>query len=250
MTLRVRGVVSPRGATAIWLAPDPEMWLNFEVQPWRVTGGSVQDRPLRLRMGIERDTGTHWIARAPSGAVVEVEINALDECERPQRMVQLHGPVDDPVLASMAANAPPPPELHDPLLGTLIYDPGVDWFEGEGVWLGRNVRLYLSCEPELDGNRALDIARRLWAEQSRWHALIREAILRDMLPLKNGSWREPEDEAIDAEQFLARIEIESIIVYPDGSLDFSHDDDDLFFGHTIVVTGTLDDGVQDVSLAG
>jgi hypothetical protein len=251
MTLRVRGVVGPEGAAAVRLAPDPETWLYIEVRPWRTVGGSIQDRPLRLRMAVDADSGPHWIERAPPGAVIEFEVDALvREGEVDQAMIRLDGPVEDAELAARAADAPPPPEIDDPTFGALVYRPGLGWFEGEAVWRGRPVRIHLSDDSDQQAVRSLAVARRLWAGQDRWHGLIVAAMLRDLLPLKNETWLEPDEETVTGERFLASVALESISVYPDGGLEFFFDDGDLFFGHSIIASGDVESGIGEAHLAG
>ncbi len=44
-----------------------------------------------------------------------------------------------------------------------------------------------------------------------------------------------EDEGLTESSFAKRIKIESINIYGDGSLEFFYDDDDIFYGHVIVI---------------
>jgi hypothetical protein len=44
--------------------------------------------------------------------------------------------------------------------------------------------------------------------------------------------------------------LKSVTVYPDGSFDFWHDDGDLFWGHSIQVSGDLLDGPTHADIPG
>ena len=90
---------------------------------WRSAGGSIVDRPLRLRMAIEADA----IAMDGTRAGRRGRRVRGGRADRGRRGRSAHGPlrvsVKDPELSECAADAPPPPEMHDPVLGTLVYSP-------------------------------------------------------------------------------------------------------------------------------
>jgi len=55
---------------------------------------------------------------------------------------------------------------------------------------------------------------------------------------------------ITEESFASWIELRSIVMDADGSFSAYFDDDDMFFGHCIVVYGTLEGGVSSAEMAG
>ena len=55
---------------------------------------------------------------------------------------------------------------------------------------------------------------------------------------------------IGSTEFLNRMQLTAMTVYPDGSFEFWHDDGDIFWGHSILVSGSLAKGVTDASIAG
>ena len=66
-------------------------------------------------------------------------------------------------------------------------------------------------------------------------------------------WCEYADEAVSEitdESFAQRLDLTSIAMDPDGSFSAYFDDDDMFFGHCVVVYGTLADGVASVVMVG
>ena len=50
--------------------------------------------------------------------------------------------------------------------------------------------------------------------------------------------------------FAQRIELRTIAMDADGSFSAYFDDDDMFFGHCVVVYGSLTDGVASAEMAG
>lgn len=55
---------------------------------------------------------------------------------------------------------------------------------------------------------------------------------------------------MDAAAFVGRMRLESISVDKEGNFDFWHDDGGLFFGHSIVVRGSLGEGCVDADIPG
>lgn len=53
-----------------------------------------------------------------------------------------------------------------------------------------------------------------------------------------------------AEQFKARMKLEGITPHPDGPFDFWHDDGDLFWGHSIQISGNLSEGPTHADIPG
>lgn len=72
----------------------------------------------------------------------------------------------------------------------------------------------------------------------------------EMINLKNGAWLEDEEPEMTTDEFRKRITIKSITFYEDGSSEIFCDDDDIFWGHYILI-GTNENGIfDDVSIAG
>ncbi len=112
------------------------------------------------------------------------------------------------------------------------------------------------CRPESAAPRlltidpALQVARALWKDQEQWARRIEDYAVQELLRLKNESWLDAEEVELTADQFKARMTLESITVEPDGSFDFWHDDGDLFCGHSIQVSGNLSEGPTDADIPG
>jgi hypothetical protein len=60
-----------------------------------------------------------------------------------------------------------------------------------------------------------------------------------------------EDEIeLTADQFKGRMTLESITVHPNGSFTFWHNDGDMFWGHSIEVSGSLTKGLRRADIPG
>lgn len=141
-----------------------------------------------------------------------------------------------------------PVTFDDPTFGTFTLDRRVDWFTAEVMWNGNRVSLNLAESDEV--HEALAAAHALWQEQREWNRRIRDYAVQELLPLKNEAWLSEDEAELTADEFKDAMTLESITVYPDGSFDFWHDDGDLFWGHSIQISGSLSEGPTDADIPG
>lgn len=121
------------------------------------------------------------------------------------------------------------PTIEHPIAGTLTYDDRVGWYATEvspGVTLAGVPREGDDPLGALFDRVAADW--QLFGSEAAQHAA--EALV----DLKNGSWLEDEEDEVSPEAFRARLALRTVVVDGDGA-DFSFDDGDLFWGHTVMV---------------
>ena len=64
-------------------------------------------------------------------------------------------------------------------------------------------------------------------------------------------WLEDEDAAeISKEDFADRIRLASLGVTMSGNYQAYYDDDDIFYGHSVTVSGNIKKGIKDVNIMG
>lgn len=61
---------------------------------------------------------------------------------------------------------------------------------------------------------------------------------------------EPEAPDLTEADFAHRITLSSIAITPEGSYTAFFDDDDMFWGHTVTVYGSLKEGMQQANMEG
>lgn len=137
-------------------------------------------------------------------------------------------------------------------LGTFTLVRSVGWFSCDVEWLGESIQLTM----DRDENRADAVltAQALMAGQEKWDGSIRAFAAEKLVDLAN-QWavgseeetREPPEE-VTAEQFMERMELESIQVYGNGSFEFWFNDGDMFWGHSIHILGSLEEGPTDAHM--
>ena len=159
-----------------------------------------------------------------------------------------------PALEEVLAEYRRPIVVVDEELGELTLDKDLDMFEGEILWRGEQICLSLEVDAAnedtwADARRAM---KEMLAEQDRWDRDMRASAARELTQLAC-EWRESADEEvpeITEGSFARRIELRSIAMDADGSFSAYFDDDDMFFGHCVVVYGSLTDGVASAVMAG
>lgn len=181
------------------------------------------------------------------------------------RYLLLLGPVqagDDPGLKVLLEEQIREVTMEVEGLGTFTLERLADWFEIKTDWQGEEICLSFDREEENAMERSIATARILMADQKDWDRRVRECAVKDLLDLAN-DWAaeemdpeelerldEEDEQPVSREQFLERLELESIQVEEDGGFEFWFRDGDMFYGHSIHVTGNLEDGPDWASIEG
>nr|WP_303769191.1 DUF2262 domain-containing protein [Schaalia odontolytica] len=139
-------------------------------------------------------------------------------------------------------------------MGELSLDKDLDMFEGGISWRGEDIDTSLEVDSSSEDTWTAAVAamKQMMTDQDRWDRDMRAFAARQLTELAC-DWRESADEEvpeITEESFARRIELRSIAMDADGSFSAYFDDDDMFFGHCVVVYGTLVDGVTSAEMAG
>lgn len=159
-----------------------------------------------------------------------------------------------PALKEVLADYRRPVVVTDEVLGELTLDKDYDTFEGVISWRDEDIDISLEVDSSSEDTWTAAVAamKQMVADQDRGDRDMQAFAARELTELAC-EWRESADEdvpEITEESFAQRIELTSIAMDPDGSFSAYFDDDDMFFGHCVVVYGTLEDGVSSAVMAG
>lgn len=130
-------------------------------------------------------------------------------------------------------------------------------YNGEGEWLGHTIRLALDSDDEQESPTAAAIAtlHRLHAAQQDWHDRLTAYAARELIEIAR-DWQEDGEGEIDDEarlseaDFARRIRLEEISIDEDGGFTAWFDDDNIFWGHVIMVSINADGEYEDAEFAG
>ena len=146
-----------------------------------------------------------------------------------------------------------PVVLQDDVLGELSYDKLLKSFEGNIAWLrGKiHISLYVDKDNKSGITKAKNLLKTMVLEQEKWDADLRGFAAKELTKLAC-EWAESEEEAalITEESFAKRISLSLIWVSSGGSFTAYLDDDDLFFGHSIAVSGSPKKGLLSADIEG
>ena len=146
-----------------------------------------------------------------------------------------------------------PVVLQDDVLGELIYDKQLKSFEGNIAWLrGKiHISLYVDKDNKSGITKAKKALKTMVLEQEKWDADLRNFAAKELTKLAC-EWAESEEEAalITEESFAKRISLSLLWVTAGGSFTAYLDDDELFFGHSIAVSGSSKKGLLSADIEG
>ncbi len=245
----VRGVVEAGGPGAANFS-DEECWrFHFSIQPWRDEGGTVQMKPLTIFKMVQHAEVDQLMNAVDAYQVIRLRVRNSSDTEA--ELSEILGVVDDDSeLNDAAARLQEPQIYQDETFGALTLDRTVDWFEGRINWDGTEVNLALT--PNEDGalEPTIQVAKVLWDDHSAWAKRIREFATGELLSLKNASWLDEDEAEVSPDDFSSRMVLESVVINADGTFEFTHTDGDLFWGHSIQVSGDIENGPEAADIAG
>ena len=144
----------------------------------------------------------------------------------------------EPRLEAIKEEYLKPVYIDDKELGKFTLNRKYSWFEGNIAWLGHstNVELEIDRDNGSTAKIAFERFQNFASDIIGWDEKIRSYAAEELTELAN-DWNDDEetDETISKEEFANRIRISSINIHSDGSSEFTFNDDDMFFGHWVVV---------------
>lgn len=250
--INIIGVLGPMAIGGFSSGKTTKWCMSLELLCWRVKGEALNDTPLR----VYKEGVTSSALDAYQRKLHPYDIVALRGVLRKKRgstycdLVRFVRPSRDEEMAECAKSLQAPIKLKDDFFGTLTYDRGLQQYECKAGWNGKRVRVSFRVEQEKDLRSILELARRLWKAQKSWDKRVRDFAVARLLPLKNECWLDDYERKVTSKRFRDRMKLESIAIYPDGEFEFWHDDGDLFWGHSILVSGSLRKGPTSADIPG
>ena len=231
-------------------------WLaTLELTAWKESDGeeAAQRGKFRL-MALADDKLLEYLRRRVlRDSVIQVDVRPNEDFTA-FLMEELPQPVTDPEMKAILEEQKKPVSFWEEGLGTFVLNRSVGWFEAEADWLGQTVRL--DFDKDEDRVDCLAHFHALMEGQQEWDQRVRAFAAEQLLELAN-DWEqesagneEREPEEITAEQFMERMELDAVQIYGDGAFEFWFNDGDLFWGHAIHVTGSLDRGPEKAQMEG
>lgn len=243
----VTGVVDAIGGGGGFKGQGETSWTSsVHLVAWREGDGPIRTDTLRVEIPDQRQSDLKtWGEVFPPRTLVRVAIREAVREDSGRALAVLRAPLPRVEDAALLAAADPllnPPPVSDPAFGTFTSDPKFpQCFRQKRDWLGREIALVLTLDyggppgPDAEA-QALARLRAVWDAREAWDARLREAIAENYYGVWADNWREEGQPVIGRETFKARFTLEEAAFSPDGSFTFTFGDDDLFWGHAMMVS--------------
>ena len=147
--------------------------------------------------------------------------------------------------------------IEDEALGKFVLNKDLEMFEGSMLRQGEKISLYLEVEKDKPEtwNDAYDNLKRFVSELEARDAEMRRYSAQWLTDLAN-DWlmdaaeEDEEPEEITQQSFAERIGLCEISVDAEGGYTVFYSDDDMFWGHSIQVCGSFDEGIESAEMVG
>ncbi|HBH94569.1 MAG TPA: hypothetical protein DDX91_02385 [Ruminococcaceae bacterium] len=163
--------------------------------------------------------------------------------------------VKEPELQKVLDEYLTPVEINDELCGKFVLDRQFDWFTRKIDWAGRKCSIYLECDFDDDeaAGKALDHFKRIYADLDKWDKKLRRFAAEELTGNAN-EWQEDSDEEntapITEKSFAERIHISEFSINEEGEFSAYADDDDMFWGHSVEISGNVDGELDSANICG
>ncbi|MDR1315532.1 MAG: DUF2262 domain-containing protein [Spirochaetales bacterium] len=138
----------------------------------------------------------------------------------------------------------------DKTLGKFVLDKRFDEYTGKIKWNNKRIKMAITKYTGEMLDKVFIAANEFIREQEMWDRRIKEFAANKLAKLKNTSWLEEDEEEITADEFIKKIKAESINISLKNKFEVYFDDGEIFWGHSIVVSGNFEKGPLRADIAG
>jgi hypothetical protein len=213
----------------------------FEMVAWRIEGEPLSSEPIVAKAICRTEELSAFQTLVKKESIVAFRGKLIPrERHRPEfvKFLSLIPNYEDAEARAFLRAYLTPIRIVDPTFGRFELDKRLHRFEGKADFSGESIRLIL------DGNldQCFEIARTLWNDAGSWKQRAQRFAIQKLLPVKNQFWLERGQEELTADSFANSLRLETIAISSNGSIEFYYNDGDLFWGHTIELSGEIHSG--------
>jgi hypothetical protein len=242
------GLVDAFGSAGGSIGGTDQWSLIFNLAAWKQEG-AVSEGKLRCELPVTKEELSNFMGAIKAYKIVEINVSVytntgaavLKSVEVLDRDLQLE---------AISAELQKPVKVDTVQFGTLELDRRLGDYKGVALWCGTQVGISLSCADIEKPFNVIAVASELFSAQSDWNSRVQAFAVERLLPLKNDSWLDEGDFEVSPEEFVSKMTLEEISFDEGGAFSFWHDDGDLFWGHSIMVSGELGKGLTDADIPG
>lgn len=253
-TVTVKGVVSPMGSGGGMLGED--LWqFSCNLEAWRLDNAAMQTSTMSVCRRVPHDELRALMKKFASCSIIRMRarvlVDATNGTADAELLEVLRNSKDDE-LQQFARKLQEPVTIDDKRFGRFTLDRRVNWYStSRNLSWGRcRIELTIDAVEPTDWKKALSVANAIFDKQREWKQRIEEFAVAKLLPLKNRSWLRENEGEVTARKFVSQMTLESITIRPDGTFEFWHNDGDLFWGHSIQISGDIKQGPTHADIPG
>lgn len=248
------GIVNASGIGAGRVGGQELYTLTIKFDAWRVSNGYLKAKPLHIIRKVTKEELADIREKIKAETIVKINARVAEKSVSDEQDALFEEFIEvvsnDNELNNYLEELKNPVTYDDDIFGTLTFNRKLSWYSGKISWNKKSVDLNLPVDELDDIKLSLQVAKTLLENRKIWNNRISEYAVKELLELKNDSWLEEDEREVTAKQFKTRMKLEAITVYPDEEFEFWHHDGDLFWGHSILISGNLMDGPNHADIPG
>ena len=254
-TITIVAVTGELGTGASQIGNDSMWTASINLGAWRtnIPNSSIQKDEFQLEWLVKENELEEAMELLEANQIVKLQVTPPDKNNTMQLEHVLETNVSDDQLDEILNKQLEPVYFQDEQFGKFELDKGIDIFQNNVQWVQKPCYLFFNWhEDDKVMRSSLRTAYLLFEKQEEWDLKIKTFASDKLLDLAN-EWLADGDSdltEITKELFINRMTIDSINVYPDGDFEMTFLDGDLFWGHTISVTGNVNGVFEDATISG
>ncbi len=245
--IEIEGVVSPSSQCG-WPHNEDYDVHCFRFAVWRYPGQPTMKEEITILRPVAPESD--WFSEYPKLSIHRIRVMVSTDESRAIFAARAPQEADPEGLSVAVEELAKPRVITTERFGHITLNRSIGWFEGDAHWNGSSIRINFHIDEESDISSGLEIAGKLWDHQEAWKQKVDAFAVQKLLSLKNETWLAEDEAPLNPQQFIARMTLQSISIHPDGNFEFWHHDGDLFWGHSIQISGSLEEGLTEADIPG
>jgi len=143
-------------------------------------------------------------------------------------------------------------KIADKVLGEFELDKDLELFNGAINWLEKNISASLEVDVDNKGSwtKAMNVLRTLFEQQIQQDSEFRAFAAEQLTDLANDWIQDDNIPEISKGDFIRRTSLSELAVASSGDYTAYYDDDDMFLGHTVTISGNIKKGIKSATIEG
>lgn len=197
---------------------------------------------VRVRRRIDKMDGKNWFPKMRNRYLL---LEILESDVQNDKLDEIRKEYQKPVI------------IGDDKIGYFKLDRDYEWFTGEINWLGKacDVRMELDENKEDTADNSMQVLQKLVENLEELSIKYCRFAAEKLVDLAN-EWQSEYSEDVEnvaritQEDFMNRMEISEINIQANGNMEITYLDDDMFFGHWIVVYANISGELKEANIEG